>query len=66
MCNKQRPHSALGYQPPAPETRTFAPVSVSAWRNLNGGLTTGADQTSMRPNYPRSPNHRLLQTISLL
>ena len=26
----QRPHSALGYRPPAPETRTFAPVSVSA------------------------------------
>ena len=28
--NTQRPHSALGYRPPAPETRTFAPVSVSA------------------------------------
>ena len=28
--NTQRPHSALGYRPPAPETRTFAPLSVSA------------------------------------
>jgi len=28
--NTQRPHRALGYRPPAPETRTFAPVSVSA------------------------------------
>ena len=28
--NTHRPHSALGYRPPAPETRTFAPVSVSA------------------------------------
>ncbi len=28
--NTQRPHSALGYRPPTPETRTFAPVSVSA------------------------------------
>jgi transposase InsO family protein len=25
-----RPHRALGYRPPAPEPRTFAPVSVSA------------------------------------
>jgi len=36
-----RPHSALGYRPPDPEARTFAPISVSALRNLNGGLTTG-------------------------
>jgi transposase InsO family protein len=28
--NTQRLHSALGYRPPAPETRTFAPISVSA------------------------------------
>lgn len=28
--NTHRPHSALGYRPPAPETRTFAPISVSA------------------------------------
>jgi len=28
--NTQRPHSALGYRPPAPETRTVAPLSVSA------------------------------------
>ena len=28
--NTQRPHSALGYRPPAPETRTFLPFSVSA------------------------------------
>ena len=28
--NTHRPHSALGYWPPAPETRTFAPLSVSA------------------------------------
>jgi putative transposase len=28
--NTQRPHSALGYRPPAPETRTFALISVSA------------------------------------
>jgi transposase InsO family protein len=28
--NRHRPHSALGYRPPAPETRTFAPRSVSA------------------------------------
>ena len=28
--NTHRPHSALGYRPPAPETRTFAPLSVSA------------------------------------
>jgi putative transposase len=28
--NTQRPHSALGYRPPAPETRTFAPISGSA------------------------------------
>ena len=27
--NTQRPHSALGYRPPAPETRTFAPISGS-------------------------------------
>ena len=27
--NTQRPHSALGYRPPAPESRTFAPLSVS-------------------------------------
>jgi transposase InsO family protein len=28
--NTHRPHRALGYQPPAPETRTFAPISLSA------------------------------------
>ena len=28
--NTQRPHSALDYRPPAPETRTFAPIRVSA------------------------------------
>ena len=28
--NTQRPHSALGYRPPAPETHTFLPFSVSA------------------------------------
>jgi transposase InsO family protein len=28
--NTHRPHSALGYRPPAPETRTVAPLSVSA------------------------------------
>lgn len=28
--NTQRPHSALGYRPPAPETRTFSPISLSA------------------------------------
>jgi putative transposase len=28
--NTHRPHSALGYRPPAPENRIFAPVSVSA------------------------------------
>ena len=27
--NTHRPHSALGYRPSAPETRTFAPISVS-------------------------------------
>jgi len=26
----QRPQSALGYRPPAPETRTVAPISLSA------------------------------------
>ena len=28
--NTQRPHSALGYQPPAPEARMVTPVSLSA------------------------------------
>jgi transposase InsO family protein len=28
--NAHQPHSALGYRPPAPETRTFAPLCVSA------------------------------------
>ena len=28
--NTHRPHSALGYRPPAPETRTVTPVSLSA------------------------------------
>jgi transposase InsO family protein len=28
--NTHRPHRALGYRPPAPETRTFAQASVSA------------------------------------
>lgn len=28
--NTQRPHSALGYRPPTPESRTFVRVSVSA------------------------------------
>jgi putative transposase len=28
--NQVRPHRALGLRPPAPETRTFAPLSVSA------------------------------------
>ena len=28
--NTRRPHSALGYRPPAPETRTFTPISLSA------------------------------------
>ena len=28
--NTRRPHSALGYRPPAPETRTFAPINLSA------------------------------------
>ena len=28
--NTQLPHSALEYRPPAPETHTFTPVSVSA------------------------------------
>jgi putative transposase len=28
--NTQRPHRALGYRPPAPETRTVTPVSLSA------------------------------------
>jgi transposase InsO family protein len=28
--NTHHPHSALGYRPPTPETRTVAPISVSA------------------------------------
>src|SRR6476660_10092036 len=28
--NTRRPHSALGYRPPAPETRTFTPITLSA------------------------------------
>jgi transposase InsO family protein len=28
--NRDRPHSALGYRPPAPETRTVTPIGVSA------------------------------------
>ncbi len=28
--NTQRPHSALGYRPPAPETRMVTPISLSA------------------------------------
>jgi len=28
--NTQRPHRALGYRPPAPETGIFAPISLSA------------------------------------
>ena len=28
--NTHRPHSALGYRPPAPETRTFTPITLSA------------------------------------
>ena len=28
--NAHRPHSALGYRPPAPETRTITPISLSA------------------------------------
>ncbi len=36
--NTQRPYNALGYRPPAPETRTSR---RSACRNLNGGLTSG-------------------------
>jgi Integrase core domain/Transposase len=28
--NTHRPHSALGYQPPAPETRTVTPIGLSA------------------------------------
>lgn len=28
--NTQRPHSALGYRPPAPETRTVTPISLLA------------------------------------
>jgi putative transposase len=28
--NTQRPHSALGYRPPAPEARAVVPISLSA------------------------------------
>ncbi len=28
--NMQRPHSALGYRPPAPETRMVTPIGLSA------------------------------------
>ena len=28
--NTQRPHSALGYRPPAPETRMVTPIGLSA------------------------------------
>ena len=28
--NTHRPHSALGYRPPAPETRTVTPIALSA------------------------------------
>ena len=34
--NRHRPHSALGYRPPAPETRTFAPISLSAKVRVSG------------------------------
>jgi transposase InsO family protein len=45
--NTQRPHRALGYRPPAPETRTFAPVSVGVnelerWPNNWGQVTDGS------------------------
>jgi putative transposase len=28
--NTHRPHSALGYRPPAPETHTVTPIGLSA------------------------------------
>ena len=28
--NRDRPHSALGYRPPAPETHTVTPIGLSA------------------------------------
>lgn len=31
--NRDRPHSALGYRPPAPETRTLTPIGLAACAN---------------------------------
>jgi hypothetical protein len=30
LSNTRRPHSALGYRPPAPETRMVTPIGLSA------------------------------------
>jgi putative transposase len=39
--NAHRPHRALGYRPPAPETRTITPISFIGVTNSSGGLTAG-------------------------
>ena len=47
IYNRIRPHSALGYRPPAPETIElmppgFAPPSsIGFWGNIRTGITTG-------------------------
>ena len=54
--NTQRPHSALGYRPPAPET--VAPMScLSAELNSTGGLTAGGRSGGVwEAEPPRSGN----------
>ena len=50
VCNRIRPHSALGYRPPAPETiepmppGSAPPPSIGFWGNIGSGITTrGSD-----------------------
>jgi hypothetical protein len=65
--NTERPHSSLGYQPPAPETirpprwpsgsaplRLPSSVAEDAALHSHAARTTNAGQVSLSPHRPRS------------
>jgi len=57
--NKERPHSSLGYQPPAPETRSPGPHSAPRGSGTGGGphidsgMNQGGGSRSVRAVGPR-------------
>ena len=56
VYNRIRPHSSLGYRPPAPETieanasglRYASPSGIGFWGNIRSGITIGGRSISKK------------------